>query len=268
MDIPKVLTDFNGYHDYQIENYFSLSAVSGESEKNFKNRISNRIDEYFRKTKETFISDNARKSKKKRLLNISMDGTTKTRSPEHNAFVMWCQMNTERHLRIQRDKMLENNKKIEVEKKTITLEINLDYKKMYEDLNSEHKKLKIKYDKEKLKNRCKSPDPEKRAKTPPKEKKPPPPPEEKTEPLGTVEDPAFKFRLSNSKRMLKNKSFSDSSMVNALDNISSYIDDNDKNPELISQFENWIPTMKEFSPNEDVYEDFMDRCNKRLATFH
>lgn len=265
MDIPKVLTYFNGYHDYEIENYFSLSAVSGESEKNFKNRISNRIDEYFRKTKETFISDNARKSKKKRLLNISMDGTTKMRSPEHSSFVMWCQMETFRHKMNQRDKMLENNKKIEIEKKTITIEINLDYKKMYEDLKSEHKKLKVKYDKEKLKNRCKSPDPdpesEIRSKTPPKENKPPP---KKTE---TIEDPTFKFRLTNAKRMLKNKSFSDSSMVHALDNINSYIDDNDKNPELISQFENWIPTMREFSPNEDVYEEFEDRCNKRLATF-
>jgi len=265
MDIPKVLTDFNGYHDYEIENYFSLSAVSCESEKNFKNRISNRIDEYFRKTKETFISDNARKSKKKRLLNISMDGTTKARSPEHNAFVMWCQMETFRHKMNQRNKMLENNKKIEVEKKTITLEINLDYKKRYEDLNSEHMKLKIKYDKEKLKNRCKSPDPDtqRRAKTPPKKT----PPQKKTGQC-PIEDPAFKFRLTNAKRMLKNKSFSDSSMVHALDNITSYIDENDKNPELITLFENWIPTMREFSPNEDVYEEFEDRCEKRLATFH
>jgi len=259
MDIPKVLTDFNGYHDYEIENYFSLSAVSSESEKNFKNRISNRIDEYFRKTKETFISENARKSKKKRLLNISMDGTTKMRSPEHGMFVMWCQMETFRHKMNQRDKMLQNNKKIEVEKKTITIEINLDYKKKYEDLNSEHMKLKVKYDKEKLKNRCKSPDPESRAKTPPKENKPPP--------KKTIEDPTFKFRLTNAKKMLKNKSFSDDSMVHALDGITSYIEENDKNPELITQFENWIPTMREFSPNEDVFEEFEDRCEKRLATF-
>ena len=73
--------------------------------------------------------------------------------------------------------------------------------------------------------------------------------------------------MDNARRMLKNKSFSDLSMNNALDGIINYIDENGKNPELISQFENWIPTMKEFSPNEDVYEDFMDRCNKRLATF-
>lgn len=261
MDIPKVLTDFNGYHDYEIDNYFSLSAVSGETPKNYKDRISNRIDEYFRKSKETFVSDNARKSKKKRLLNISMDGTTKARSPEHSSFVMWCQMETFRHKMNQRDKMLQNNKKIEVEKKTITIEINIDYKVRCQELEKENNKLKVKYDNEKSKNRCKSPDNEIRAKTPPKENKPPP------KKIETFEDPTFKFRLSNAKKMLKNKSFSDNSMVNALDGITSYIDENGKNPELISQFENWIPTMKEFSPNEDVFEDFMDRCEKRLATF-
>ncbi len=255
---PKVINNINYRDDDEINVYFSIKQNSDEDMVMYKTRLKKLLNNYFQEAKNYKESSIA--AQRSKYIGDILKGKLGNKV---NHFQNW--LNSKRTYWSREMMKKYNNNDNVVERKVITVEVNIDHQERADEFEALYKKLKI--ENEKLRDMNKALKKGVRIEIEESKEEESKEEESKVE-ESKVEDPIFNVRLTNAKRMLKNQSFRDSSMNNALDNITSYIDDNDKNPELITIFENWIPTMREFSPNEDVFEEFEDRCQKRLTTFH
>jgi hypothetical protein len=160
--IPKNINSFNGYHDDQIEMFYSLKQYEEhECLKEYKIRVGNNIEKYFYELGFDFSTaknpKNAKATKKKEIMLVVENGLPMTdkgvikRSPTYDAFSMWCQKKIAEALLNQYKKMNENikrGKEIQIVSEVKTIERNVDYKVQYEKTLKEMKRYKKMYDKE------------------------------------------------------------------------------------------------------------------------
>jgi hypothetical protein len=160
--IPKSINSFNGYHDDQIEMFYSLKQYEEhECLKEYKIRVGNNIETYFYELGFDFSTaknpKNAKATKKKEIMLVVENGLPMTdkgvikRSPTYDAFSMWCQKKTSDALLNQYKKMNENIKRgqeVKIVSEVKIIERNVDYKVQYEKTFKELKRYKKMYDKE------------------------------------------------------------------------------------------------------------------------
>lgn len=160
--IPKNINSFNGYHDDQIEMFYSLKQYEEhECLKEYKIRVGKNIETYFYELGFDFSTaknpKNAKATKKKEIMLVVENGLPMTakgvykRSPTYDAFSMWCQKKIAEALLNQYKKMNENIKRgqeVQIVSEVKTIERNVDYKVQYEKTFKELKRYKKMYDKE------------------------------------------------------------------------------------------------------------------------
>ena len=165
--IPKSINSFNGYHDDQIEMFYSLKQYEEhECENEYKIRVGKNIETYFYELGYDFSTaanpKNAKATKKKEIMLVVVNGLPMTakgvikRSPTYDAFSMWCQKKIAEALLNQYKKINENikrGKEIQIVSEVKTIERNVDYKVQYEKTFKELKRYKKMYDKERNMNK-------------------------------------------------------------------------------------------------------------------
>lgn len=165
--IPKSINSFNGYHDDQIEMFYSLKQYEQyECLTQYKKRVGNNIETYFNELGFDFSTaknpKNAKATKKKEIMIVVENGLPMTdkgvykRSPTYDAFSLWCQKKTSDALLNQYKKMNENikrGKEIEIVSEVKIIERNIDYKLEYQKTLKELNRYKKMYDKERNMNK-------------------------------------------------------------------------------------------------------------------
>ena len=282
--IPKSCNGISGVSDEQIRLFYSLSqSTEYEGMKDYKTRIGNRIEDYFKSTSMSFAKaknpKNASATKKKEIMKIILESRSADkdgnipRAPTFEAFALWCQMSIYKNISIQQSRCIENLKNgiiYETNVKTITIENNIDYKEQCNEYKSELLKMKKKYDNEKTKNKVKRAETPDRPKTPPLALRSPAVQEvQEDKPPQVIKecDKALKFRMTSANKMMKNKGFTDQSICNGMNGIMQYIidSDKDKREDMLEHTDKWLRDIQELAPSQEIKDTMSDIYTKRSA---
>lgn len=282
--IPKSCNGISGVSDEQIRLFYSLSqSTEYEGMKDYKTRIGNRIEDYFKSTSMSFAKaknpKNASATKKKEIMKIILESRSADkdgnipRAPTFEAFALWCQMSIYKNISIQQSRCIENLKNgiiYETNVKTITIENNIDYKEQCNEYKSELLKMKKKYDNEKTKNKVKRAETPDRPKTPPLPLRSPAVQEvQEDKPPQVIKecDKALKFRMTSANKMMKNKGFTDQSICNGMNGIMQYIidSDKDKREDMLEHTDKWLRDIQELAPSQEIKDTMSDIYTKRSA---
>ena len=292
--IPKSINSFNGYHDDQIEMFYSLKQYEQyECLTQYKKRVGNNIETYFYELGCDFSTaknpKNARATKKKEIMLIVENGLPMTdkgvykRSPTYDAFCMWCQKKTSDALLNQYKKINENIKRgqeVQIVSEVKIIERNIDYKLEYQKTLKELNRYKKMYDKERNINKVVNSDEEYEEDRVEKEiknilndivnnvvkenkPKPPPAPTPKVE-EPKVEEPKKEFHELSWKEMkvvLKEMNISEDELDDIADNNENFKDRLNVAIKWINKKTNKIATF-----NEEDHKPLIIRMNnaKRL----
>jgi len=262
---PKVINNINYRDDDEINVYFSIEQNTDEDMFMYKARLTKLLNNYFSEAKNYKESSIA--AQRSKYIGDILKGKLGNKV---NHFQTW--LNTKRTYWSREMMKKYNNNDNVVERKVITVEVNIDYKEKLEEAEALIKKLKIENDK--LRNMNK--DLKKGVRIEIEESKE----EESKEEESKVEeckevDPAFNeekhqpliIRMNNAKRLLIKSEFQDRHMNMFINGVSTYYKDNDDSDEVVKYVDSYFIELLKHSPYQEITDDFMNRYKKRLATF-
>ena len=255
---PKVINNINYRDDDEINVYFSIKQNSDEDMVMYKSRLTKLLNNYFSEARN--YKDSSIAAQRSKYIGDILKGKLGNKV---NHFQNW--LNGKRtYWSLEMMKKYNNNDNV-VERKVITVEVNIDYKEKLEEAEALIKKLRI--ENEKLRDMNKALKKGERIEIEEK-------PEESKEEESKVEDPTFNeehqpliTRMNNAKRLLIQKEFQDKHMNMFMNGVNSYYQDNDDSDEVVKYVDNYFLELLKHSPSQEITDTFMDRYKKRLATF-